>query len=520
MSSVTRRHFVKLAAASGGVIALGGCAPWEQADSEHALDHLLHDATPSRLEWRLVNRLGYGPRPGDLEKLRSLGAAAFIDEQLHPEAIVESPDLLAALDGLETLSLSPEAARDRETEWEGDEAVTPVIHKLLKTGKEREPNPGPVRNELVQATVLQAAFSSRQLQQVMTEFWRDHFNISFARGECRWLKTADDRMLREHALGRFRDLLGASVRSPAMLSYLDAEENRRSDPSGGVHRNENYGRELLELHTLGDPGAYSQRDVQETARILTGLSYGAQGAADEGEFVFRAADHDDGEKIVLGQRFSPGRGMADIEQLLDFLAAHPLTARSITKKLCQQFLGSAPPELHERLVGFFRTSGGDIRVVLAELLHSREFSAGSQPQLKRPFQFAISSLRMLGARTSGAGIGNFLAAMGQQPFAWPRPDGYPHDPAFWSSGLSSRWKFAIALADNRIEETWINFGSLERALRGRDLAASCRQLYTGLIGSPPAEDLVRALTGLSDKPAEALPQWMALVLMSPQFQWC
>jgi len=260
--------------------------------------------------------------------------------------------------------------------------------------------------------------------------------------------------------------------------------------------------------------------VQETARILTGLSFGGWGEADEGEFTFRAANHDDGEKIVLGERFPAGRGMEDVEQLLDFLAAHPLTARSITKKLCQQFLGAVPPELHERLVRVFGASGGDIRVVLAELLHSREFSAGSERQFKRPFQFAISALRMLGVRTSGAGIGDYLAAMGQQPFAWPRPDGYPREAAFWTSGLPSRWRFALALADNRIEETWINFGSLERAVRGRDLAASCRQLYTGLIGSPPGEDLVRALTGLSDKPAEALPQWMALVLMSPQFQWC
>ena len=221
--------------------------------------------------------------------------------------------------------------------------------------------------------MLRAAFSNRTLQEVMVEFWSDHFSINQAKGDCRWLKTTDDRADARASLGQFRDLLGASAHSPAMLFNLDNTENRKSRDPLGPHFNENYARELLELHTLGDTTAYSLHDIQEVARVLSGWTMGDAGSSSEGQFVFRAADHDDGEKIVLGQRFAAGQGQRDGEQLLDLLACHPLTARHVAGKLCERFLGSVPTQLRDRLAAIFLRTQGDIRQVVGELLRSEEF---------------------------------------------------------------------------------------------------------------------------------------------------
>ena len=274
MTLLSRREFGGWAAWAAGTVSLGGCAPWEHADPARGLDRLVDEPVPTSSEWRVLNRLSFGPRPGDLAALRSRGIDDWIDEQLHPATILESPDLLAALAQLETLSLSVEDARDAETEWELDEAVAPLVEKLFKLGKRRTPRPGPMRQELVQATVLRSAYSNRALEAVMVDFWSDHFNIDHTKGDCRWLKTVDDENLRRLALGRFRDLLGASAHSPAMLFYLDNVQNRKADPVAHTSPNENYARELLELHTLGDTSAYTLHDIHEVARALTGWSIG------------------------------------------------------------------------------------------------------------------------------------------------------------------------------------------------------------------------------------------------------
>jgi len=531
MTRLSRRQFGRWTALAVGVVSLGGCAPWEQADPQHGLDRLTSEPPPTPLEWRVLNRLGYGPRPGDVSRLRATGIAAWIDQQLRPESIVESPDLESALARLDTLDLSPEEARDREMDWEPETAISPVVKRVLKVGKERPAPAGSTRQELVQATVLRAAFSNRSLQEVMVEFWSDHFSINQAKGDCRWLKTTDDRRMRPLALGRFRDLLGASAHSPAMLYNLDNTENRKSRDPLGPHFNENYARELLELHTLGDTTAYSLRDIQEVARVLSGWTMGEIGSLSEGQFVFRAADHDDGEKMILGQRIAGGQGQRDGEQLLDLLAGHPLTARHVSGKLCLRFLGYAPLPLRDRLATIFLRSQGDMRQIVAELLRSDEFrdvaatGNSGQPVFKRPFQFAISAMRMLGARTSGAKIVPYLESMGQRPFAWLQPNGYPLNPNFWSAGLLSRWNFALDLVRNKIGETWINLDALQRATHGSAPADVCRQLSRGLLATPLAASETDALADLSDKAPGAIPQddlsrCLALLLMSPQFQWC
>lgn len=580
MTRVSRRQFGQWTALAIGVASLGGCAPWEQADPAHGLDRLTNEPTPTPLEWRVLNRLGYGPRPGDILRLRAQGVDAWIDHQLHPELIAETPELEAALAQLDTLSMSPEEARDRETDWEPETAISPLMEKVFKLGKRRDPVPGSVRQELVQATVLRAVFSARALQEVMVEFWSDHFSINQGKGDCRWLKTTDDRLMRLHAFGRFRDLLGASAHSPAMLFNLDNTENRKSGDPLGPHFNENYARELMELHTLGDTSAYSLRDIQEVARVLSGWTSGEKGTSAEGEFVFSSADHDDGEKIVLNQRFPAGQGQRDGEHLLDFLATHPLTARHIAGKLCDRFLGRVPMQLRDRLAKIFVHTQGDIRQVVGELARSDEFrsvssaresaaggsgaggsntggsdtggsetggsetggseTGGSETRgaetgsgaaegalLKRPFQFAISALRMLGARTSGRGMISYLEAMGQRPFAWLQPNGYPLSPEYWSTGLLARWRFAVDLARNKIDQTWINLAALRRATQGEKATDVCIRLSVGLLPTPLSSDTIDALAEIfssnqsfDPRSAPGLSECVALLIMSPHFQWC
>ncbi len=295
----------------------------------------------------------------------------------------------------------------------------------------------------------------------------------------------------------------------------------------------------MELHTLGDTTGYSQHDVANVTRVLSGWNVGQAGTSDEGQFVFSAADHDDGEKTVLGTRFPAGQGQRDGEQLLDLLAGHPLTARHIAGKLCDRFLGHVPTQLRDQLAKTFLQTQGDIRRVVGELVRSDEFrnvpsdasidhgEDHGRPVFKRPFQFAMSALRMLGARTSGGGIIPYLDSMGQRPFAWLQPNGYPTRAKYWSAGLLSRWTFAIDLSRNKIGETWINLDALQRASRSRKPIDVCRRLSEGLLPSPLESSDLEALAELdtdgklpAEQSGDKLSPCIALRLMSPQFLWC
>jgi uncharacterized protein (DUF1800 family) len=292
---LSRAQFLGGAAAAMGGMSLTGCVP--------ALRHLSAPELPARLgqaeagahdpAWRVLNRMAYGPRPGDLERVRAMGVDAFVEEQLAPERIPERWAAWMRLLPMDTLNMDAEDAEDYET------AVFPEVGK------------GQAAVELQQACLLRAVYSSRQLEQVMVEFWTDHFNVSQLKQECSWLKTVDDRLIRKHALGKFRDLVSASARSAAMLFYLDNDKNRKLDPATHSGPNENYARELLELHTLGVKSGYSLKDIQEVARCLSGWSYKKGLAAWPGDFEFHAAQHDDGPKRVLGVAIPPGQGIKD-----------------------------------------------------------------------------------------------------------------------------------------------------------------------------------------------------------------
>ena len=454
-------------------------------------EHLGTFAVPDRTEVDLVehvlSRLTFGVAPGDREQLRALAAdpeAAvdrWIDQQLEPG--VEDPRLQRALGRLESIG--------------------------QPLGELYEWKPEVLLRQLSSASLLRAAGSRWKLREVMVELWSDHFNVDTSKGECAWLKTADDReVIRRHALGRFRDLLGASALSPAMLWYLDGRTNRRASPA--ERPNENYARELMELHTLGVDGGYTQADVMEAARCLTGWTVRDRHRFRKGRVELDPALHDDGEKHVLGRRIGPGGGARDVEALLDTVAAHPATARHVATRLCRRFIADAPPAAAVDAVAHgFRTSDGDIPATLRALFRSEAFRApkARRTKLKRPFHAVASMLRATAAQTDGGPpLLEFLKRMGQAPFQYPTPEGAPDVAPAWSGTLLWRWRLAMAMTDGELAGTSVD----ARRLAAR--AGGPVGLAAHLLGRTP-DDAERSALAAS-------PRSLALLLASPGFQRC
>ena len=336
-------------------------------------------------------------------------------------------------------------------------------------------------------------------------------------------KIVDDRdVIRPYALGNFRDLLGASAQSPAMLLYLDNISNEKSHP------NENYARELLELHTLGVDGGYSQQDVQEVARILTGWTVARRGRL-RGQFVFNADQHDFGEKQVLGRTFPAGRGEAEVAELLDLLAAHPATANFIAAKLVRRFVADEPPaDLIGQVADAYLQSGGEIKPMLRTLFLSEDF-ATAPAKLKRPHTYMVSVLRALRVNFRlgrGREIGNWMQLMGQPLFQWPPPDGYPDISSAWAANLLPRWNFALGLLHNQIPGTTVPLDDILAAGQA-EATVDAVQLFAGLVyGRALQENELALFTDyigspfLQDREVEArLRDSIALMLASPEFQW-
>jgi len=452
-----------------------------------------------------LNRLTFGPRLEERRRVAEIGLPAWLEEQLAPAAIDDgATDVLLA--GFDTLTMRAHELHAWSDKLFDDQDRTTVP------------------DELRRATLLRRIYSRRQLYEIMVEFWTDHFNVSIEKGDCFYLKTVDDRdVIRPHALGNFRELLQASAHSPAMLVYLDQHVSDKSHP------NENYARELLELHTLGVDGGYTQRDVMELARALTGWTVVETTALAawrwRGDFAFDPNKHDDGVKTVLGMRLEPA-GQREAERVIDALAAHPSTARFITRKLARRCLGpDAPPELLARAAQTFTQTGGDLRAVLRVLLLNglppsppRPLSRGERGIFKRPVNFVVSALRQLNAATdAGRPLLDVLARSGQPLFGWPTPDGYPDRAEAWQGNLMPRWQFALALARNEIEGTEINVAEL---FAGDSPQALADRLATLLLGAPlPTPQRDALLAGLREANAE-LPQVLtAGLLASPAFQW-
>ncbi|MGH7783247.1 MAG: DUF1800 family protein, partial [Candidatus Binatia bacterium] len=389
-----------------------------------------------------INRLTFGARPGDFEAVKKMGVKAFIDQQLSPDTIDDS-SLDKRLQKLPTLMLSnptiaeqynppkppptptpnPAASPSKtaiaetkpaETKIEQDKPViaAPVAEapKPSPTPAEKpKPTPVPknpyqVVTQLQQAKLLRAGYSDRQLYEVMVDFWENHFSIYANKDADRWLLTGFDRdSVRPYAFGRFRDLLGATARSPAMLYYLDnwnssvlrtypATKDKPERHSGGI--NENYARELMELHTLGVDGGYTQKDVQEVARCFTGWTI--RKPNEEGIFFYNPQQHDNGPKEVLGVKIPAGGGIGDGERVLDILASSPATAKFISTKLARRFLGDNPPQSAvDRASKVFLQTGGSITETLRSIITGPEFLGPQyfQTKVRTPFEFVAASLR-------------------------------------------------------------------------------------------------------------------------------
>jgi uncharacterized protein (DUF1800 family) len=319
-----------------------------------------------------------------------------------------------------------------------------------------------VARDLMESKLLRAVYSNRQLDEVLADFWFNHFNVFLDKGADRYLITEyDQSTIRPHVLGKFRDLLEATAKSPAMLFFLDNWQSVGANvplPRGpNAQRrglNENYGRELLELHTLGVDGGYTQKDVTEVARCFTGWSINRPQLG--GSFLFTPRLHDRGEKTVLGVKIPAGGGMEDGEKVLDILARHPATAHFISKKLAQRFVAdNPPPALVERMAQTFLKSDGDIRAVLRTMIDSKEFwSEGAfRSKMKSPLEMVVSAVRASGGTVDFAtGLVNQVAQLGEPLYRKQEPTGYSNTGNEWmnSAGLMARMNFALQLASNKV----------------------------------------------------------------------
>jgi uncharacterized protein (DUF1800 family) len=324
----------------------------------------------------------------------------------------------------------------------------------------------------------------------------------------------DDReVIRKHALGSFRDLVWASAHSPAMMVYLDNQANEKSAP------NENYARELMELHTLGVDGGYTQQDVMELARCLTG--WAVKDHFWLGDFVFKEDVHDTGTKNVLGMTI-PNAGIKEAERVIEMLVTHPGTARFIATKLTRRFIADKPPqEIVEKAVQTFLHTNGDIRSVLRVILLNGLPLA--QPKYKRPANFVLSALRMTNAETNGVAIQNHLLRMGQFYFNWPTPDGYPDRGESWMGNLMPRWQFAFELIRNEIGGTQHNLKMLMDVSMSDNLQDDMDAVSSLLLGSPLApvarDELIDSVLSAGATDEETLQIVTAGLIASPAFQW-
>lgn len=465
----SRRNFLRAAGVCGIAASLAPSAAFASQSG----------GTDPRLARHVLDRCGFGPRPGDVDRLTAHGIDHYLESQLAPHTVPDK-DCARRVRRLETL---------RCPTGELFEYKEDFLWKELATGK-----------------LLQACYSERQLYEVMVDFWTDHFNIDSSKGDCPWLKTADDRdVIRKHALGTFPQLLRASAMGPAMLWYLDGRLNMRRRPEETP--NENYARELLELHTLGVHGGYTQQDVMEVARCLTGWTVRTDTWLGKGRVEFKADRHDDGEKHVLGTVVPAGQGSGDVDHVLAIVARHPATARYLAARLCRRFIGpEPPPEATAAVATAFAQSNGDIPETLRALFRTDAFLTPTGNKFKRPFRFLVSALRATNAEvTASDALLDYLSRMGQSPFQFPTPDGYPEEAEPWYGSMLWRWHFVYALSRNEVPGVTVDWRALTRDAGGREALA---RRIVGRALQQDEQQFVQA----GDAPA--------LILASPAYQGC
>jgi hypothetical protein len=438
----------------------------------------------------LVQRMTFGPTGAELALAAQLGVNGYIEHHLNPSAIDDS--VLEARVGTDFPAL----------------ALTPQGLSGLTA------NPYDVRQQLIRARILRAVLSRRQLLERVVEVWSDHFSIYIdTSGTIQLLKVADDRdAIRANALGTFPQLLRASARSPAMLAYLNNNSNVATGP------NENYARELMELHALGVDGGYTQNDVRDVARCFTGWTFFSSTATDPTtrfSFRYNNAVHDQGAKVVLGTPIPASGGQQDGETVLTILANHPSTARMVARKLLTAFWGDRPPaELVGEVAGTYTRTGGDIRSMLRHVLGLLFTGRTIPTKYKRPLHQQASALRALGATVTTPGsLQSPLLSAGHLPFNWVPPDGYPDTLEDWAPLVLPRWNFGGQLLNNEYAGVTVDTTALlagvantraaivqrinDLVFFGRMTASDAADLRNYLAVDPPTSARVRETFGLA-----------------------
>ena len=518
--------------------------------------------------YHLLNRLTFGPRPGDIERVQRLGLSRWLDQQLQPSRIADPAQdevrrryAVAFLPPAELYRAYPppqQARRQRDTTMQRP----PDMNDSMMAARAANPQRA-LGGQVVLATLARHVESERQLQEVMADFWFNHFNVFIGKQANRWL-VGDyvERAIRPNVLGKFEDLLKAVAHHPAMLVYLDNFQSAApgSQPPGEVRRlldqapeevrrqlprglNENYARELLELHTLGVDGGYTQTDVQNVARIFTGWSMVGPGAMERGPmqvrrgrrgelerrepftFEFRDWAHDRGEKFVLGQRFPAGQMQDEGERLLTMLARHPSTARHLAHKLCARFVADeAPDGCVDHAVSAFMRSQGDIAVTLRAIVESDDFwaPANRRAKVKSPLEFLVSAMRATGARAdSTPRLAGVLQQLGQPLFQQQVPTGYPETKEEWvnSGALLGRMNMALGIAAGRLAGLVQDVGAAIPEMSDKDaLVAAVNASILGGQGSANTLQVIRRQIDDLHDPRVVRAMAVGLALGSPEFQ--
>ncbi len=507
-STLSRRRVLRTAALGAGV-AVGGTALSTLLGPVPAIAGGEPTAyVPADLDLHLLRRATYGATPGLLKQARSMGRNAWLDKQLAPASIDDSACEALIADRYPHLSWTLDQAwNNLDGDWS-------------------------LMMELGQAAIARAAWSKRQLLEVMVDFWSNHLNVTNPFDGGWWGRhDYDKRVIRKHAMGRFHDMLVASATHPAMMLYLNNAESTKDNP------NENYGRELLELHTVGVDAGYSEEDMRQSTLVMTGFGMDW----DNGHFVYSPWAHYTGPVEVMGWSAANNRASRGYDvglSYLSYLAHHPSTAQRIARKLCQRFVADDPPQtLVDKLAAAYLAADTAVVPVLRKLFRSPEFAASLGAKIRRPMEDTVATLRILGVKADPSGTDGIqglywmIGDLAQAPMAWSPPNGYPDDAASWRSagGTLGRWNMHMSLAahwwpDSLVLPPLRNLlGTVNPKTHGelvdllakrlvfRTLSTAHRAAVVGFLGKLPSDPVNRD----SEAMGWRLPYLVALILDSP-----
>jgi uncharacterized protein (DUF1800 family) len=579
------------AAACGAQSTKSAPVPMPSSASASQSQELL----PDEQIQQALNRLTFGARPGDVEQVRSMGVDKWIDLQLHPERIDDAKtDRLLAQYSVFNMKTSDivrdyNVVQQLQRQVKRTDAKDSTMNKAQTRQEILSQNPQlaeaarkaqQLTGEVQSAKLARAVTSDRQLDEVMVDFWENHFSVFAGKGQTRlFLAQYDHDVIRPSALGKFRDLLGAVAKSPAMLFFLDNWQSAADStqptltPRGGgrgglrpsiiarrpgrgglgglgggrqlppaarerlqnatpeereqiMQRlqkqakrglNENYARELMELHTLGVDGGYTQKDVQEVARAWTGWTFNRQ----TGEFLFNPAIHDAGEKTILGHKFPAGHGEEEGEQVLDLLARAPATAHFVTTKLARHFVSDEPPKaLVDRCANTFTKTDGDIRETVKCVVTSQEFFSRSayRAKVKTPFELVASALRAVNAQPDTTPrTAQIVARLGQPIFGRQTPDGWPDRGDAWmnTGAILNRINFGLSLAAGQVPsaqmQNWPQFTSLSTQPREQQVDGVVKAMLGGQVSSETRQVLMSGENPMLSKPVANDANGMAII---------